>query len=201
MIDGFKLHPAFLDADERRAIVATIRMCLAEAPFYRPVMPRTGKTFSVRMSNAGSLGWVSDRDGYRYQATHPSTGRPWPAIPEPVLAVWRAVSNYDAAPEACLINWYDPDARMGPHQDRDEAALDAPVVSISLGDTAVFRIGAAEKGSPTRSLRLGSGDVVVLGGAARMARHGVDRILPGTSGLFDVPGRLNLTLRRVTRPI
>lgn len=200
MIDGFKLHPAFLDADTRRTIVEAIRQCLAAAPLYRPVLPRSGKPFSARMSNAGPLGWVSDRDGYRYQATHPATGTPWPAIPDPVLAVWRAVSDYDAPPEACLINWYDPDARMGLHQDRDESAMDAPVVSISLGDTAVFRIGAAEKGSPTRSLRLSSGDVVVLGGAARMARHGIDRIVPRTSGLFDVPGRLNLTLRRVTHP-
>jgi alkylated DNA repair protein (DNA oxidative demethylase) len=200
MIDGFKLHPGLIDDAARAAMLEAVRDCLAAAPLFQPVMPRTGKPFSTRMSNAGPLGWVSDRAGYRYQPTHPVTGDPWPPMPASVLAVWDAVSDYPAPPEACLINWYGPNARMGLHQDRDEEALDAPVVSISLGDTAMFRIGAAEKGARTRSFRLSSGDVLVMDGAARLARHGIDRILPGTSRLFEAPGRLNLTLRRVSAP-
>ncbi len=168
-------------------------------------MPRTGKPFSVSMTNLGSLGWVSDRDrGYRYQATHPETGEPWPPIPEMVLAIWRAVAGYPHDPEACLVNFYEPTARMGLHQDRDEEDFAAPVVSISLGDACRFRIGGEARGGPTRSLKLASGDVVVFGGAARLAFHGVDRLYPGTStllaGWFAEGGRINLTLRRVTRP-
>lgn len=201
MIDGFKLHAGFFDRAAQEYLVAAIRACLAEAPLYTPAMPRTGKEFSVRMSNAGPLGWVSDRaGGYRYQPHHPGTGRPWPAIPDLLLQAWADLSGYRARPEACLINWYAPDARMGLHRDSDEAARDAPVLSVSLGDTAVFRIGGAEKGAKTGSVRLSSGDVALLTGPARDARHGVDRILPGSSTLLEAPGRINLTLRRVTVP-
>lgn len=199
MPDGFKIYAGYLDRAAQERLVDLLRHCLTAAPLYTPTLPRSGKPFSVRMSNAGSLGWVSDRvGGYRYQATHPVTGQPWPDIPEPVLDIWRDLAGYPALPEACLINWYAPDARMGLHQDRDEAARDAPVLSISLGDTALFRIGAADKRAPTRSLRLASGDVALLSGPARDARHGIDRLYPGTSTLLDQPGRINLTLRRVT---
>jgi alkylated DNA repair protein (DNA oxidative demethylase) len=168
-------------------------------------MPKTGKPFSVRMTNLGPLGWVSDKDaGYRYQATHPETGRPWPPIPEMVLDVWRGMSGYSGDPEACLVNYYEPTAKMGLHQDRDEADFSAPVVSISLGDACLFRVGGTGRGDPTRSMRLSSGDVVVLGGDSRLAFHGVDRVYPGTStllgGWFPAGGRINLTLRRVTKP-
>jgi alkylated DNA repair protein (DNA oxidative demethylase) len=197
--------PGLLDAKRQREIVAAVRRCVAEAPFFTPVMPRTGKPFSVRMTNLGSLGWVSDRaGGYRYQATHPKTRRPWPPIPDAVLAVWRAVADYPHDPEACLVNYYGAAARMGLHQDRDEEDFAAPVVSISLGDACRFRIGETTRGGPTRSLKLTSGDVVVLGGPSRLAFHGVDRLYPGTStllaGWFPEGGRINLTLRRVTRP-
>lgn len=200
MTDGFKLHPGFFDRAAQETLVQQVRDCLAAAPLYTPRMPRTGKAFSVRMSNAGPLGWVSDRDGYRYQAAHPETGAPWPPIPPLALAAWEALSGYAAPPEACLINWYAPEARMGLHTDSDEDARDAPVLSISLGDTAVFRIGGQTRRDATRSVRLASGDVALLSGPARDARHGVDRILPGTATLLDAPGRVNLTLRRVTVP-
>lgn len=200
MIDGFRLHPGILGRPAQERLVGVLRGILADAPLYTPTMPRTGKPFSVRMSNCGPLGWVADRAGYRYQATHPETGRPWPAMPRAVLDLWDRLTGYPAPPEACLINWYGPTARMGLHRDTDEAARDAPVLSLSLGDTAVFRIGPAEKGLPTRSVRLASGDAVLLAGAARESRHGIDRILPGTCTLLDTPGRINLTLRRVTRP-
>jgi alkylated DNA repair protein (DNA oxidative demethylase) len=202
---GCRCHPAYLDHAAQAALVMQLGAAAAEAPFFTPVMPRTGKPFSVRMTNLGPLGWVSDRErGYRYQATHPETGRPWPPIPDQVLAVWRAVADYPRDPEACLVNYYAAEARMGLHQDRDEADFAAPVVSISLGDACRFRIGGTERGGPTRSLRLSSGDVVVFGGPSRLAFHGVDRLYPGTSTLladwFPDGGRINLTLRNVTKP-
>ena len=202
---GCRYYPGFLDRDAQGALAALVRQAAEIAPFFTPAMPKTGKPFSVCMTNLGPLGWVSDRaGGYRYQATHPETGRPWPPIPPAVLAVWQAVAAYPHAPEACLVNYYRPTARMGLHQDRDEADFAAPVVSVSLGDACRFRIGGTTRGEPTGSLRLSSGDVIVLGGAARLAFHGVDRLYPGTSTLladwFPDGGRVNLTLRRVSQP-
>jgi len=163
-------------------------------------MPKTGQPFSVRMTNCGPLGWVSDETGYRYQPNHPVTGEPWPPMPALVRAAWRALADYPHEPEACLINVYAPTARMGLHQDRDEEDLAAPVVSLSLGETCLFRMGGTARSAPTRSFRLASGDALVLGGAARLAFHGVDRIFSGTSTLLPDGGRINLTLRRVNRP-
>jgi alkylated DNA repair protein (DNA oxidative demethylase) len=151
------------------------------------------------MTNCGALGWVTDRErGYRYQATHPVTGEPWPPIPGMLLDLWREVAEYPQPPEACLVNFYADKARMGLHQDRDESDFSAPVVSVSLGDDCLFRVGGTKRSDPTRSLRLRSGDIVVLGGEGRLAFHGVDRIYPGTSTLLRNGGRINLTLRRVT---
>lgn len=175
-----------------------LRQALAVAPFFTPVMPRSGKPFSVRMSNLGPLGWVSDRQGYRYQTFHPDTRKPWPPLPAVLLDLWHEVSDYDLPPEACLVNLYRGGARMGLHQDADEADLLAPVVSVSLGDTAVFRIGGSSRQDPTKSLKLSSGDVLVMGGPARFAFHGIDRICEGTSTILKGGGRINLTLRRVS---
>jgi len=187
-----------LDRQAQAALVADIRAVLAEAPLFTPAMPRTAKPFSVRMSNCGPLGWVSDASGYRYQTFHPDTRRPWPPLPAALLALWERYSGFPAPPEACLINYYGPDARMSLHQDRDEADFTAPVLSVSLGDTALFRIGGEERSGPTRSLRLASGDIFLLSGPSRLAFHGIDRILAGTSTLLREGGRFNLTLRRVT---
>ena len=162
-------------------------------------MPRTNKPFSVRMSNFGPLGWVSDSAGYRYQPAHPATGQPWPAFPPVLLDTWAALSGYGQPPQACLVNLYSVGARMGLHQDRDEQDFDAPVLSLSLGDTCLFRIGGTRRTDPTRSFKLVSGDALVLGGPARLVFHGVDRILGATSTLLPEGGRINLTLRRVTR--
>jgi alkylated DNA repair protein (DNA oxidative demethylase) len=200
VLDGFRLVPGRLDRAAQETLRDAIRAVVAEAPLYRPSMPRTGKPFSVRMTNCGALGWVSDATGYRYQPTHPLTGKAWPCIPAILLELWQELAGYPHPPEACLINFYEPDARMGLHQDRDEADFAAPVLSVSLGDSCQFRIGGQERGDPTRSLRLSSGDALLLGGQARLAYHGVDRIHPGTSTLLAQGGRINLTLRRVTLP-
>ena len=189
-----------LDAAGQHRLLADIRALLADAPLFRPAMPRTGAPFSVRMSNAGPLGWVADSAGYRYQPAHPETGRPWPPIPRSVLELWDELTGYPAPPEACLVNYYGAGARMGLHQDRDEAALDAPVLSISLGDSALFRVGGTDRRGPSRTIRLDSGDALLLAEAHRLAFHGIDRILAGSSRLLAEGGRFNLTVRRVTRP-
>jgi DNA oxidative demethylase len=193
-LTGFRYWPGALDADAQAALLAQVMAAVEAAPFYRPVTPG-GRPFSVEMTNLGPVGWVSDRAGYRYQSTHPATGAPWPAIPAVLLDLWRDLTGWPEPPDACLVNRYREAAKMGLHQDRDEADLTAPVLSISLGDTAVFRVGAAEGGG-TRSIRLASGDVCALTGPARLARHGVDRLLPGSSLLISGGGRINLTLRR-----
>ncbi len=198
-LGDLRLSPGCLDRDRQAGLLAAVRGVLAEAPLFVPRMPKSGRPFTVRMSNCGPLGWVSDDSGYRYQPAHPDTGRPWPPIPAALLAIWQELARYPDPPQACLINYYGPGAKMGLHQDRDEADFDAPVVSVSLGDSCLFRVGGAKRNEPTRSIRLDSGDVVVLGGAARLAFHGVDRIYPGTSRLLPEGGRINLTLRRVTR--
>jgi len=199
---GFRQLTGYLELSRQRALLAALEGVLAEAPLYTPAMPNSGKPLSVRMSNCGCLGWVTDKDGgYRYQSTHPVTGAAWPAMPEEVLAVWAEVAGYPAPPEACLINYYSASARLGSHVDADEEDTAAPVVSISLGDDAVFHIGGATRSDPKLRLVLRSGDVVILGGAARRAYHGVDRIIAGTSGLLPQGGRFNLTMRRVTRPL
>ncbi|MDI4666668.1 alpha-ketoglutarate-dependent dioxygenase AlkB [Xanthobacter autotrophicus] len=186
-----------LDRGAQAALLADVGAVLDAAPLFTPAMPRTGKPFSVRMSNCGPLGWVADAAGYRYQAFHPDTRAPWPAMPAALAALWDAYAGFPAPAEACLINYYGPDARMSLHQDRDEADFTAPVLSISLGDTAVFRIGGETRAGATRSLRLASGDIFLLSGPSRLAFHGIDRILPGTSTLLPGGGRFNLTLRRV----
>ena len=196
---GIRHIPDFLDRQQQEALVESIRAVVAEAPLFVPAMPRTGKPMSVRMTNCGPLGWVTDKErGYRYQPNHPVTGKPWPAMPDVLLEIWRTVSGTSKEPEACLVNFYADDARMGLHQDRDEKDLETPVVSISLGDACLFRVGGTERSGGTLSFKLSSGDVVVLGGEGRLAFHGVDKIYPNTSTLLKNGGRINLTLRRVT---
>ena len=195
---GLRYFPDRFDRAAQEALVASIRQVVADAPLFVPRMPKTGKPMSVRMTNCGSLGWETDKEnGYRYQPNPPETGRPWPSSPEALLALWDEVSGFGKPPEACLVNFYDPDAKMGLHQDRDENEFGAPVVSVSLGDQCLFRVGGVSRNDPTRSFRLSSGDVFVFGGESRLVFHGVDRIYPGTSTLLKNAGRINLTLRRV----
>ncbi len=191
-VNGFRLWPRAFDDGAQARLVKSVLHAVETAPFYRPQTPG-GRPFSVRMTNLGPLGWVSDRAGYRYQATHPETGLPWPAIPTVLLDLWTRTVGWAEPPNACLVNLYRDGARMGLHQDKDEADLTAPVLSVSLGDTAMFRIAGDD--ARTRALKLNSGDACALTGPARLARHGVDRVLQGSSRLIPGGGRLNLTLR------
>ncbi|MBX7248466.1 MAG: alpha-ketoglutarate-dependent dioxygenase AlkB [Caulobacteraceae bacterium] len=193
-MDGFSIFPGAIGREAQESLMRTVMDAISAAPLYRPVTPG-GKAFSVEMTNFGPLGWVSDRSGYRYQAFHPLTRQPWPPMPAVLEELWDRYSGAGSPADACLVNLYRAGARMGLHQDRDEADFSFPVLSVSLGDTAIFRIGPPETGR-TQSVRLASGDICVLAGAARLARHGVDRILSGSSRLVPGGGRLNLTLRR-----
>jgi alkylated DNA repair protein (DNA oxidative demethylase) len=193
--EGFRLYPAYFDDQAQRRLARDVFEAVARAPFYRPVTPG-GQAMSVEMTNLGPLGWITGTTGYRYEDRHPSTGAPWPPIPAALLEMWTELTGDGPPPDACLVNLYRTGARMGLHQDRDEADFSHPVVSVSLGDQALFRIGGDDRGAATSSLRLASGDVCVLAGRARLAFHGVDRIVPGSSRLIPGGGRINLTLRR-----
>ena len=192
---GFRLLPGRLSPQAQSELLAQVLARVEQAPLVHQVTPG-GKPMSVAMTSLGSLGWTTDAAGYRYEAHHPVTGQAWPDIPQVLLDLWAELADPDVPPDACLINFYNAEAKMGLHQDRDEADLKFPVLSVSLGDTAVFRIGGVKRSDPTRSIKLASGDVCLLAGEARLFHHGVDRILAGSSRLLPSGGRINLTLRR-----
>jgi alkylated DNA repair protein (DNA oxidative demethylase) len=194
-VNGFEVYRGALTPGDQEVLVNAVRAVVVAAPLIVPVTPG-GRQMSVRMTSAGRVGWTTDRKGYRYAPVHPA-GTAWPPIPEPVLAIWRGVTGLDRDPDSCLVNHYGEGARMGLHQDRDEGDFSWPVVSVSLGDDALFRMGGPDRADPTQSLWLTSGDVVVMGGPARLAWHGVDRVRHGSSRLLAQGGRLNLTLRVV----
>ncbi len=197
---GFAHYPLYFDTEQQQALIAAVRYGVRQAPFWRPAMPGTGQPLSVVMSNFGSLGWVSDKArGYRYEPVHPKTGRPWPPMPKLLQDLWRDVTHYPDLPEACLINWYREGSKMGAHIDNDEHDAAAPIVSVSLGDPALFRMGGPKRGGPTKGLKLFSGDVVVMGGESRFCYHSVSKIFYGESALVPKGGRINLTMRRVHR--
>jgi alkylated DNA repair protein (DNA oxidative demethylase) len=195
-LNGVRIHKGWLDRAAQVALIEAVRQVAQIAPLQRYATP-FGHPMSVRMTAAGRVGWVVERGRYRYAPRHPGTGQPWPPIPEAALAVWRALADWPEPPDSLLVNWYGEGARMGMHRDANENAYDAPVVSISLGDPAVFRVGGLSRGDPTASAPLESGDVAVLGGAARLAYHGIDRVRFGGSTLLPQGGRINLTLRVV----
>ncbi|CUK13495.1 Alpha-ketoglutarate-dependent dioxygenase AlkB [Ruegeria denitrificans] len=193
LLRGFDIRKAWLDGTAQAQLIDSLRPILKSAPLFRPVTP-SGKEMSVRMTSAGALGWVTDKTGYRYQAQHPK-GMDWPAIPDQILDIWRDLASPDRDPDCCLINYYGEGTRMGLHQDKDEADFSWPVLSISLGDDALFRIGNQTRGGKTESIWLNSGDVVIMGGPARLTYHGIDRVRFGSSKLLPKGGRINLTLR------
>jgi alkylated DNA repair protein (DNA oxidative demethylase) len=195
-IRGFLHYASWLTPDEQARILADLREIVAHAPLFSPVLS-SGKVMSVRMTSAGRFGWIADRNGYRYSPVHPS-GTPWPEIPASIQKIWEAILPEARPPESCLINFYSENAKMGLHQDRDEADFSQPVLSISLGDDGRFRIGSSTRGGSTQSLWLRSGDVMVMGDEARLCYHGIDKIAAGTSPLMRNGGRVNITLRVVT---
>lgn len=193
---GFDIHKGYLEPLQQRQFIEALRPILKAAPLFSPEVPGGGK-MSVRMTSAGQFGWYSDATGYRYAEEHPQ-GRAWPEIPQEILALWWDLTGLERQPECCLLNYYGEGAKMGLHQDKDEADFSYPVVSISLGDDGLFRIGGQRRGGKTESIWLSSGDVVVMGGEARLTYHGVDRIRYKSSRLLPKGGRINLTLRVVT---
>ncbi len=197
--DGFDYYPDYFTKSEQESLINAVSQAVrGDTPFYRPTMPRTGQPLSVVMSNFGALGWVTDKTkGYRYERVHPKTQKAWLPIPSLLLTRWDALTGLDFRPEACLINWYAGQSKMGLHVDNDEQAVGAPILSVSLGDQALFRLGGLRRNDPTTSFKLSSGDVVVMAGKSRQCYHGVDRIYAGTSSLVPRGGRINLTLRRV----
>ena len=195
-IRGVNFWDSWLSKSRQFQILKDLRAIVAKAPLFKPVIPG-GKKMSVRITSARDLGWVADSSGYRYEPKHPD-GINWPPIPQSVLEVWEILSGSSRKPDCCLLNFYQAGARMCMHQDLDEANLTEPVISISLGDDALFRIGSPTKGGKTDSILLRSGDVIRLGEEARLIYHGIDRINSGSSTLLKNGGRINLTLRVVT---
>ena len=197
---GFSYRPLYFSTEEQSTLIGAVKQGVLQAPFFIPTMPRTGTAMSVALSNFGPLGWVTDKDrGYRYEPRHPKNGAAWPELPSLLVKLWDEVTGYPARPEACLINWYRPESasKMGMHVDNDENELCAPVVSVSLGDPAMFRIGGPKRGGPTQGIKLYSGDVIVLAQDARLCYHGVSKVFYGESALVPRGGRINLTMRRV----
>jgi alkylated DNA repair protein (DNA oxidative demethylase) len=182
-------------------IVNDLRHVIRKAPLYTPVM-RNGTPFRYRMTCCGKYGWVSDRNGYRYEAINPYTERPWPLIPRSIydatVCAARRAGFLPFEPETCLINFYSTEeASLGLHQDSTERNLNAPVISLSLGDSGVFLLGGRNRTDPTQPILLESGDCLVLGGPARSRYHSFARTLPGTSNLLKYGGRVSLTIRQV----
>jgi alkylated DNA repair protein (DNA oxidative demethylase) len=192
---GFRIMPGYLTAPQQSALVGALRKVVTAAPLFSPMTPM-GRAMSVRMTSAGRYGWVSDKTGYRYARTHPD-GQAWPDIPEAVMSIWRDLVSDARGPDCCLLNYYAEGARMGLHQDRDEADFGWPVLSLSLGDEGLFRVGNTTRGGKTEAIWLRSGDVLRMGGEARLVYHGIDRVKPGSSTLLPRGGRINLTLRVV----
>ena len=177
---GVRLMVGRLDLALQQRLLDEIRAVIRRAPLYVPTMPRTGKELSVRMTNCGCLGWMTDQaGGYRYQATHPVTDVPWPPIPDSLLDLWREVAPAAAPPEACLVNVYGAGARMGSHRDADESDLTAPVVSVSLGDDAIFHVGGLRRGDPQGRSHAALGRRLCLGRALAV---GLPRHRSGLAG-------------------
>ena len=179
-------------------LIAALRAIEAQAPFRRMVTPG-GHQMSVAMTNCGPYGWVTDRSGYRYDGIDPDSGKAWPAMPPVFCELARAAATeagFDGfSPDACLINRYEPGAKMSLHQDKDERDFGAPIVSVSLGLPAIFLFGGLKRSEKPRRYRLAHGDVVVWGGPSRLFFHGVAPLADGEHPMLPRQ-RINLTFRK-----
>ena len=197
MADGAVLLRGFAKPFES-AVIAALREITAQAPFRHMFTPG-GHQMSVAMTNCGNAGWVTDHSGYRYDGVDPTSGKPWPAMP----SAFRALAGQAAAeggfagfaPDACLINRYEPGARMSLHQDKDENDFGAPIVSVSLGLPAIFMFGGLKRADKPRRYRLEHGDIVVWGGPSRLFFHGVAALADGDHAVMGRQ-RINLTFRK-----
>jgi alkylated DNA repair protein (DNA oxidative demethylase) len=197
MAEGAVLLRGFAKSFERE-LVAALNGIIAEAPFRRMFTPG-GYQMSVAMTNCGNAGWVTDRSGYRYDGADPESGKPWPPMPACFRELARqaaADGGFDGfAPDACLINRYEPGARMSLHQDRDEHDFGAPIVSVSLGLPAIFLFGGSKRSDKPKRFRLAHGDIVVWGGPSRLFFHGVAPLADGEHAVLGRQ-RINLTFRK-----
>lgn len=198
---GFFLFKSKLTKEIQQEIVSAARAIVSQAPLFTPTMPGSGQPFNYSMTNCGELGWVADRDGYRYQSNHPETGKSFPAIPpvikELAIALAKETGNSNFYPESCLLNFYSKGAKLGLHQDNSEKNLAAPIISISLGDTGIFVLGGKQRTDETKQYIVQSGDCIVMSGESRNYFHAFKGIVLNTSSLLKNGGRLNLTIRQV----
>ncbi len=189
----------YLTLQQQTEILTVCRQVARQSPLFTPTM-KSGKPFNYQMTNCGDFGWISDTKGYRYSETHPN-GKPWTPIPEMIYNLTKDLANQigepDYLPQTCLINFYQHDGKLGLHQDNSEKNLKPAIISISLGDDAIFLMGGNKRNSPTQEILLKSGDILQLFGDSRLAFHGIKKIIPGTSGLLKNGGRLNLTIRQI----
>ena len=179
-------------------LIADLRDIVVQAPFRHMVTPG-GHQMSVAMTNCGDLGWVTDRSGYRYDASDPETAKPWPVMPRSFRELAEQAADHAGfggfSPDACLINRYGPGARMSLHQDRDEEDFAAPIVSVSLGLPATFLFGGLNRSDKPRRFLVQHGDIAVWGGPARLRFHGVAPLADGEHALLGRQ-RINLTFRK-----
>ena len=197
MAEGAVLLRGFAKPAESE-LIAALREITTQAPFRRMFTP-AGHQMSVAMTNCGTAGWLTDRSGYRYDGIDPESGKAWPAMPDSFRELAQraaAEGGFDGfAPDACLINRYEPGARMSLHQDRDEEDFGAPIVSVSLGLPAVFMFGGIKRSDKPNRFRLEHGDIVVWGGPSRLYFHGVAPLADGEHGMLGRQ-RINLTFRK-----
>lgn len=198
---GFFLFKSKLTRAAQEEIRDAARTVVSQAPLFRPTMPNSGQPFSYSMTNCGELGWVADRQGYRYQQNHPDTGERFPVMPKVIqdlaITLAKETGNSDFYPESCLLNFYRKGQKLGLHQDNTETNLSAPIISISLGDSGIFILGGKHRTAETKQYIVQSGDCLVMSGESRNYFHSFKGIVPNSSSLLKNGGRLNLTIRQV----
>lgn len=189
----------YLNLPQQRRFLELARQIASTSPLFQPLM-YSGKKINCQMTSCGDFGWISDRNGYRYDRLHPSTHKPFPPMPKEfsdlAIKIAKSVGEFDYKPQSCLINYYQKSGKLGIHQDNTEHNLLPAIISISLGDDAIFAIGGKKYSDPVSEITLKSGDVFVLHGDSRLFFHGIKKIIP-SSNLLKNGGRLNLTIRQV----